>query len=114
MDPMTKSNFSFLADEFPLLFNLGQAAEFNLYQDPITCLFKLRQFGEKLSELLFEAHHLDFPYDNSFHNRLKTLEFERIIPPQVKDLLHSLKHKGNLAAHQNKGGAHQKISLKKF
>ncbi|WP_232835101.1 type I restriction-modification system endonuclease [Pleomorphovibrio marinus] len=89
--------------EFPILFNIGQAAEFNLFQDPVTCLWKLRQFGERVSELLFELHHLEFPYDNSFHSRLKTLEFENILPPQVKDLLHAIKHKGNLAVHDNKG-----------
>ncbi|UJP65172.1 type I restriction-modification system endonuclease [Mongoliitalea daihaiensis] len=100
---MIKSNFSYLESEFPILFNIGQAAEFNLYQDPVTSLWKLRQFGERVSELLFELHHLDFPYDNSFHGRLKTLEYENALPPQVKDLLHTIKHKGNLAVHDNKG-----------
>lgn len=100
---MDKSNFSYLEAEFPILFNIGQAAEFNLHQDPITCMFKLRQFGERVSELLFELHHLDFPYDNSFHNRLKLLEFENVLPNQVKDLLHAIKQKGNVAVHQNKG-----------
>ncbi|MCH7400335.1 type I restriction-modification system endonuclease [Belliella kenyensis] len=100
---MPQSNFSFLESEFPILFNIGQSAEFNLYQDPVTSLWKLRQFGERVSELLFELHHLDFPYDNSFHNRLKNLEYENILPPQVKDLLHTIKNKGNLAVHGNKG-----------
>jgi type I restriction enzyme R subunit len=108
---MTKSNFSYLENEFPILFNIGQAAEFNLYQDPVICLFKLRQFGEKLSELLFEEHHLEFPYENSFHNRLKTLEFEAILPAQVKDLLHGIKNKGNLAVHQNKGSIEEAKEL---
>lgn len=100
---MTFSNFSFLEAEFPILFNIGQSAEFNLNQDPVTCLFKLRQFGERLTEYLFEEHHLDFPYDNTFNNRIKTLELEGVIPPQVRDLLNSIKHKGNIAVHQNKG-----------
>ncbi|MCH7413786.1 type I restriction-modification system endonuclease [Belliella sp. R4-6] len=100
---MPKSNFSFLESEFPILFNIGQSAEFNLYQDPVTSLWKLRQFGERVSELLFELHHLDFPYDNTFHSRLKTLEFENVLPSQVKDLLHTIKNKGNKAVHDNKG-----------
>ena len=100
---MSQSNFSYLEKEYPILFNIGQAAEFNIHQDPITCLFKLRQFGEKLTEYLFDEHHLEFPYDNSFHNRLKTLEFERVLPDQVKDLLHTIKNKGNVAVHQNRG-----------
>lgn len=100
---MLKSNFSFLELEFPILFNIGQASEFNLHQDPVTSLFKLRQFGERLTEFLFEEHHLEFPYDNTFHNRIKALELEKIIPSQVNDLLNSIKHKGNIAVHQNKG-----------
>lgn len=85
------------------MFNIGTVAEFNLHQDPVTCLFKLRQFGEKLSEVLFEEHHLEFPYDNSFHIRLKTLEYEGVLPGSIKDLLHTLKSKGNTAVHDNKG-----------
>ncbi len=80
---MAPSNLSYLEKEYPILFNIGQAAEFNIHQDPITCLFKLRQFGEKLTEYLFEEHHLEFPYGNSFHNRLKTLEFELSEGPNI-------------------------------
>lgn len=100
---MSQSNFLFLESEFPILFNIGQSAEFNLHQDPVTSLFKLRQFGERLTEFLFEEHHLEFPYDNTFHNRIKTLDLERVIPAQVNDLLNTIKHKGNIAVHQNKG-----------
>ncbi len=100
---MPTSNFSYLEEEFPLLFNLGQSAEFNLHDDPITCLFKLRQLGEKLSEKLFEEHQLEFPYENTFNNRLKTLEFEGVLTDTVRDLFHNLKHKGNVAVHQSKG-----------
>lgn len=100
---MVKSNFSYLAQEFPILFNIGQSAEFNLHEDPVTCIFKLRQFTERMTEILFEEHHLDFPYENSLHNRLKVLEMEQFLPSQVKDLMHAIKQKGNLAVHQNKG-----------
>ncbi|WP_144607486.1 DUF4145 domain-containing protein [Algoriphagus algorifonticola] len=99
---MSISSFSFLETEFPILFNIGQAAEFNLHQDPVTCLFKLRQFGKRLTEYLFEEHQLDFPYDNWLNNRIKSLELEGVIPSQVKDLLNSIKHRGNIAVHQNK------------
>lgn len=108
---MSPSNFLFLESEFPILFNIGQSAEYNLFQDAVTCIFKIRQFGERVTEYLFEEHHLDFPYDNSFHNRIKTLEFEKVIPPQVRDLLNSIKHKGNIAVHQNKGSQREAEEL---
>ena len=97
------SNFTYLEKEFPLLFNIAQSAEFNLHQDPVTTIFKLRLFGEKLTELIFEENYLEFPYENSFHSRLKTLQFENILPERVKDLLFTIKNKGNLAVHGNKG-----------
>lgn len=100
---MTLSNFSFLEEEFPILFNIGQSAEFYLHQDPVACLFKIRLFGERLTEKLFEEHALQFPYDNSFHNRLKALEYERVLPATIKDLFFNIKEKGNLAVHQNRG-----------
>ncbi len=84
------------------MFNLGQSAEFNLYQDPVTASFKIRQFGERLTEKLFEEHKLEFPAENSFHNRIKTLEFGRILPNNIKDLFFHIKEKGNIAVHQNK------------
>ena len=100
---MTNSNFLFLESEFPLLFNLSQAAEFNLYSDPVVSLFKLRAFGEKVTEEVFNAHYLEFPVDNTFHNRLKVLQIENILPYQVKDLLFIIKNKGNQAVHESKG-----------
>ena len=93
--PMTSSNFTYLENEFPLLYNLAQAAEYNLHRDAVTSLFKLRQFGEKLSELLFEEHHLEFPRENTFHNRLRTLGFEGVLPAAVRDLLFAIKQKGS-------------------
>lgn len=66
-------------------------------------MFKLRQLGEKITELVFEEHYLEFPYENSFHTRLKTLYYEKIIPERVNDLFHTLKNKGNKAVHDADG-----------
>jgi type I restriction enzyme, R subunit len=108
---MSLSNFSYLEQEFPILFNIGQAAECNLHTDPVTCLFKLRLFAEKLSEYIFTKHKLEYPYKNTFHNRLKTLELEGILPDAVKDLLHSIKNKGNLAVHDSIGSPEDAKSI---
>ena len=47
---MAYSNFEFLEEEFPILFNIGQSAEYNLYSDPNVTMVKMRQFGEKATE----------------------------------------------------------------
>ena len=100
---MGSSNYTYLEEEFPLLYNIGQSAEYYIYSDPAICISKLRSLGEKITEILFEKHALDIPKINSFHNRLKILEFEGILPEQVKDLLFLLKRKGNSAVHDNSG-----------
>lgn len=99
---MGKSNFEFLEEEFEILYNLGQAAEFNLYQDTDTSLYKLRKFGERISIILFEEHFLKFPYDNTFHNRLMLLNSEKLLPDTIKDILFNIKNKGNATVHDNR------------
>ena len=56
-----------------------------------------------MTELLFNEHRLEFPRDNSFHNRLKTLTFDGILPTLIKDLFYNIKNKGNIAVHQRIG-----------
>lgn len=97
------SNFKFLEEEYPILFNIMQSAEFNLHKDPVTSLFKARQFGEKLTTIIFSEHYLTLPYKNDFHNRLLVLNDEGVLPYNIKDLFFSVKGKGNIAVHQNQG-----------
>lgn len=97
------SNFQFLQTEYPLLLNIGQSAEYYLHTDPVVALSKLRFWGEKLTEILFEEHSLDFPRENTFHHRLKTLEFEGILPSNILALLFMMKQIGNLAVHDHRG-----------
>lgn len=100
---MTNSNFQHLEKDYPILYNIGLSAEYNLYQDPITSLFKLRQFVERLTEILFRIHHLRFPYDDSIHHRLKILEQDGSLPSNIRDLLYNIKNKGNDAVHKRRG-----------
>ncbi|MBO9672202.1 MAG: type I restriction-modification system endonuclease [Sphingobacteriaceae bacterium] len=100
---MNSSNFSFLENEFPLLHNLAQAAEYNLYQDPATSLFKLRQFGEYMTEQIFAVYGMDLPENNTFQNRVFILRNQGILPVNVIDYFTILRHKGNNAVHQFKG-----------
>ena len=100
---MENSNFIFLEKEYPILYNIGVTAEGNLNSDAVVCLFKIRQFGEKVSELVFDQHALSFPYLNTFHNRVKTLELQKVIPSAITDLFQLIKGKGNIATHENIG-----------
>jgi len=46
------SNFGFLSPAWPVLAELGDLAEKNLYLDPNTSLIKLLMFGELLAKYL--------------------------------------------------------------
>lgn len=96
---MSPSNFIFLENEFPILFNTGCAAEYNLHTDPGTALWKLRLLEEKIVDYIIEEHRLERPYEDTLHNRIRLLEEERIIQPNIASLMHGIKHKGNQAVH---------------
>ncbi len=55
------TNFDFLSEEFPLLANLGESAEYNVFSDPVTTLFKLRQYGETFVQTLFDEQGMELP-----------------------------------------------------
>jgi type I restriction enzyme R subunit len=97
------SNFSFLQREFPLLANLAQAAEYHAQTEPVVALFKLRQFVEKLVELLHTVHQLPPPFRNDLHHRILMLREEDILPGPTASLLIRMKNLGNAAVHQNTG-----------
>lgn len=100
---MTNSNFLFLEKEFSILFSIGCAAEYHLYSDPSIALLKLRVLEEKMVDYLFEEHSLEKPRENTLHNRIRILEDEKIFLPNIASLIHGIKQKGNLAAHESKG-----------
>jgi type I restriction enzyme R subunit len=93
------TNFSFLQTEYPLLFNLGQSAEQYIHTDPSVALMKMRLFGEKVVEIIFEIHQLQFPYDDNTFRRLQLLSDERLLETNISSLLHDIRRTGNKAAH---------------
>lgn len=103
------SNFTFLKEDFPLLHNLAQGAEYNAYQDPVSSLVKLRQFVEMMVDTIYNEHYLEFPYNNTLANRIKDLQGKDILPPKLVDLSFAITKKGNIAAHQVKGSTNDVI-----
>lgn len=86
-----------------MLYNIAASAEGYLYADPVASLFKLRQFGEKVTAYVCDTHQVDLPADDTFHNRIRVLESENIYPASIASLVHNIKHRGNIAVHQSKG-----------
>ena len=97
-----ESNFKFLAKEYSILANLGNLAERYVHDDPNTSLFKLRLFGEKMVEYIFEIQQLDFPFENSAFRRLELLKDEGILEDNILSLFHTIRKSGNQAVHAGK------------
>lgn len=100
---MAKSNFQFLEEEYALLYNLAQGAEYNLYQDPATSLFKLRQYGEYMAKQIFETYGIDLPENTNFQNLIYTLRNQGILTTNVVDFFNILRKHGNDAVHEYTG-----------
>lgn len=52
-------NFKFLEEKWPILYNLGEAAERNLYIDSNTTLMKVGMFGEVVVKYMLSMEGID-------------------------------------------------------
>ena len=96
-----KSNFEFLNEQFPVLFQFGKTAEIYLYSDSNSCLMKLGMIGETIVNLIFTYDHISFPADNTAVKRIDTLQREGLLSQELVDILHALRKARNKAVHEN-------------
>lgn len=94
------SNFSFLSPAWPILNELGELAERNLYIDPNTSLIKLRMFSEVLVKYLMAYEKMEDPLDGAQVSRINMLSNSGVIPDRLLPLFHSLRKAGNKATHE--------------
>lgn len=107
-------NFSFLAVHDAKLAQLGGLAERYFREDPVTTVFRLRQFAELLSKMI-AAHHAAYRDEReSFEETLRRLSYERIIPKEAADIFHALRKAGNRAVHENQANHSDALSALKF
>ena len=107
-------NFGFLEAHDVQLVRLGALAERYFHDDPNTCLIKLRQFAELLTQLIAAKTGLYEAGDESQADLLRRLRFERVLPPQVADLFHTLRILGNNAAHGAAGTLSEALNALKY
>jgi type I restriction enzyme R subunit len=94
------SNFDFLSPTWPVLAELGDLAEKNLYLDPNTSLIKLRMFAEILTKYLLAYENHENPIDGKQISRINLLNSNGIAPEPLVLLFHSLRKTGNKATHE--------------
>jgi type I restriction enzyme, R subunit len=110
----TFGNFDFLKAHDPQLVRFGALAERYFHDDPNTCLFKLRQFGELLAQLVAAKSGLYRDEAESQSDLLRRLRFERVLPQEVADLFHGLRTLGNTAAHGTAGTLGDALNALKY
>ena len=98
---MVSSNFSFLAERFPVLEKTGSLAEMYLYTDPNTCLYKMGSLAEAIVNCIFEIDGLTPPSgnDNTHANRIKILQKKNMLSKNISDILYVLRINRNEAVH---------------
>ncbi len=95
------SNFEFLNRYWPVLYQIGSAAESYLYSDANACIFKLGMMGERIVEEIFIYDHLPLPqYDDSQAERIRILKKEGMLPENIDNILYALRKARNEAVHQ--------------
>ena len=99
-------NFSFLKTKFPILAKFGSLAEQYLFTDPNSCLIKLRMLGETVVNLIFRYEKLNVNPELNAAKRIDVLHNEGMLEDDFADVLHILRKKGNMAAHENYDSRH--------
>ena len=113
MNPIS-ANFAFLATHDVQLVRLGGLAERYFKDDPNTCLIKLRQFGEFLTQLTAAKSGLLTSPDEQQSDLLRRLKFEQVVPREVGKLFHQLRIAGNKATHAHTGNHAEALSTLKI
>jgi Flp pilus assembly protein TadD len=106
----TSANFSFLQEYEPQLGILATLAEKYYTDDPVTCLMKLRQFGEVFAQCVAQKVDLLLLPDEGQLDLLKRLYESGYLPHEIHYKLQDIRRIGNQAAHNNQG--EQRAALK--
>ena len=107
-------NFAFLEEHDPQLVQLGGLAEQYFTSDPNTSLIKLRQFGERLAQLIAANVGLYVATEDRQVDLLRRLKDRGLLNPDVERLFHELRRTGNDATHALTGDARTALSHLKY
>ncbi len=112
MSSYTSPNFYFLSEKDPLLAKMGALAEKYLFDDPSTALVKIRQLAESIA---FETAALTGIYteNDTFLDVLNKLFSRGAISPDIAQLFHGIRKKGNDAVHKHVGDQRTALFLLK-
>jgi len=93
------SNFSFLAEHSPLMADLGATAERLFPYDPASSVLKLRLLAEALTQEMANRIGIQLQQPTQAE-LLRAVDSRLALDPQVRQMFHLLRQRGNAAAHQ--------------
>ncbi|MFN5543198.1 MAG: DUF4145 domain-containing protein [Betaproteobacteria bacterium] len=97
------SNFSVLSQHDEQLLRLGMLAEKYFADDPNTCLLKVRQLAESLTQLLAARSGLYVSPEETQFELLRRLLDSSILPREVYQIFGEIRRTGNAASHDFSG-----------
>lgn len=97
------ANFGFLERYDEGLIGVATLAERYFAEDPVTCLMKLRQFGELLAQQVAARAGVFVAIDEPQSDLLGRLRRDTAYSRDVIDLFHDLRRTGNEAVHKHRG-----------
>lgn len=111
MHVLANSNFDFLTEKWPILANLGETAERNVYTDPNTTLMKLRVFAETLTKYVLAYEEIKETFDTKQIDRINALRRDGLISPELENILETIRKIGNKAMHEGYGTQKEAATL---
>jgi tetratricopeptide (TPR) repeat protein len=99
----SSTNFAFLQTYEPKLANLATLAEQYYTKDPVTCLMKLRQFGELLAQCIAKKVQLSLIPNEPQLDLLNRLHNTGYLPDDMHRIFQEIRRVGNQAAHDYTG-----------
>lgn len=93
------SNFNIFPEAYRLFENLGQAAERNVYSDPNTAVFKMRQFSEKMVDVICSLEAIYIDQRANQLDKLNELRKNYVLDGDIENVLHTIRKTGNRGVH---------------
>lgn len=93
------SNFSFLAQYWAELAQIGSNAEAYLYSDPNVCIYKLGLFAERIVSEICRFESVLLPEEARQVDKIRILYRDGLLPDNIRDILTALRKARNDAVH---------------
>lgn len=106
-------NFEFLNGKYPQFAKLGHLAEQHYLSDPPACIGKLRTLNEYIVKSVYTLSNKLTP-ELSFKDILNECTNQDLIPDKIANLIHTIRIKGNIAIHENKGSQAEALKLLEY